>query len=112
MFEGQVEYPQHINLLDDDVERYSHVIANLRYAMARRYVCKACNKWCRRDVTHECEQTCSDCMASLPCAFEAFEFPATDILRAARDSRTTSRPPRTKTPFLNAGDIALHVEHS
>jgi len=37
--------------------------------MAKRYICKACHKSCWRDVTYVCDQTCSDCKASPPCAF-------------------------------------------
>ena len=69
MFDGQVEPPKRINLLYDDVETHYHVISNLTGAMARKYVSKECNKSCRRDVTNVCDQTCSDCMVSPPCAF-------------------------------------------
>ena len=68
-FEGQVDSSKHLNLLYDYVERHYHVITNLTGAMAKRYVCKACHKSCGRDITHVCDQTCSDCMASPPCAF-------------------------------------------
>jgi len=69
IFEGQVDSSKHLNRLYDDVERHYHVITNLTWAMAKRYVCKACHKNCGRDITHVCDQTCSDCMASPPCAF-------------------------------------------
>ena len=36
--------------------------------MAKRYVCPACNKLCKRDVTHVCEYACSDCMSVPPCS--------------------------------------------
>ena len=52
MFEGQVGSSKRIHLLYDDVTRHYHVIANLTGVMAKRYVCKACNKGCRNDVTH------------------------------------------------------------
>ena len=48
------------NVLYDVVERHYHVIVNIKRAMAKKYVCKACNKGGRRDVTHMCDQTCSD----------------------------------------------------
>ena len=44
IFEGRVESAKRLNLLYNDVEKHYHVITNLRSAMARRYVCKACNK--------------------------------------------------------------------
>jgi len=62
MFEGQVDSVKRINLLYDEVERHYHVITNLTGAMARRYVCKGCNKARTSDVTHACDQTCSDCL--------------------------------------------------
>ena len=52
MFEGRIESSKRINLLYDDVDRLYHVITNLTGAMAKRYVCKACNKRCESDVTH------------------------------------------------------------
>jgi len=66
MFEGQVGSSKYLNLLYDDVERHYHVITNLTWAMAKKYVCSLCNKSCSRDITHVCDQTCSDCMASPP----------------------------------------------
>jgi hypothetical protein len=67
MFEGQVESSKSLNLLYDDVTRHYHVIGSLTGAMAKEYACKACNKGCRRDVTHVCDHTCSDCFANPPC---------------------------------------------
>ena len=64
MFEGRVKATERLNLLYDEVTRHYHVIGNLRAAMARRYVCKACGKGCRSDVSQTCDQTCSCCMAS------------------------------------------------
>ena len=52
MFEGRVELTERLNLLYDEVSRNYHVIGTLAAAMARKYVCKACGKGCRRDVTH------------------------------------------------------------
>ena len=75
MFEGQVYSVKRINLLYDDFERHYHVITNLTAAVARRYVCKACHKSCRRDVTHACDQTCSDCTFCNPCAFSGERIP-------------------------------------
>jgi hypothetical protein len=49
IFEGQVETSERINLLYD-VSRNYHVIGNLTGTMAKKFVCKACGKGCRRDV--------------------------------------------------------------
>jgi len=54
-FDGQVNSEKRINLLYDDVNHHYHVITNVTGAMARRYVCKGCNKECRRDVSHMCD---------------------------------------------------------
>jgi len=42
--------------------------------MAKRYVCRSCNKSCRSDITHVCDQTCSDCMTNPPCPFSDVRF--------------------------------------
>ena len=68
MIEGQVESLKRINLLYDDVEGHHHVITNLTGAMTRRYVCKGCYKACTSDVTHACDQTCSECLFCPACA--------------------------------------------
>jgi hypothetical protein len=52
MYDGQVDSPKRINLLYDDVTRHYHVINNLTGAMAKKFLCKACNKGCDQDVTH------------------------------------------------------------
>jgi len=51
MFEGRVDSSKKLNILYDDVECHYHVIVNLTTAMAKKYVCKGCNKACRSDVT-------------------------------------------------------------
>jgi len=89
MFEGRVEdaSKKRINLLYDDVERHYHVITNLTGAMARKFVCKGCNKACTSDVMHACDQTCSDCMNVPPCAFSDVRIPCAECNRHFR-SRT------------------------
>ena len=52
MFDGQVKTEKIINLLYDEVARYYHVIVNIRGEMVKRYLCKACNKGCRGDMTN------------------------------------------------------------
>jgi len=84
MFEGHVEPNKRINLLYDDVDRHYHVITNLTGSMAKKYVCKACNKSCRSDVAHNCDQTCCECMTSLPCAFVGIRIPCDECNRHFR----------------------------
>jgi hypothetical protein len=52
MFEGHVESINQIYLIYDSITRHYHVITNLTSAMAKKYICKACNKVRDRDVTH------------------------------------------------------------
>ena len=56
MFEGQVDTSKSLNLPYGDVGRHYHIITNLNGAMAKRYVCSACHRSCRRDITHVCDQ--------------------------------------------------------
>jgi len=89
MLEGQVYSFKRINY---------HVITNLTAATARRYVCKACNKWYKIDVTHVCDKTCSDCVISprVRSVVLAISVPnVTGISEVARVSRNTSGAHRT-----------------
>jgi hypothetical protein len=51
------------------------VIKSLTGAMAKRYVCEACNRVCESDVVHVCDQICSDCKSSAPCIFAETRVP-------------------------------------
>jgi hypothetical protein len=86
MFEGGEgqSLQKRLNLLYDDVTRHYHVIANRTGAMAKRYVCTACNKGCNRDVTHVCDHTCSDCMTSPPCVSTGTRIPCDSCNRHFR----------------------------
>jgi len=104
MFEGQVDSLERIHQVYDDIERYFHVITNLTAATARRYVCKACNNSCTSDVSHTCDQTCSDCMTSplARCPMFAILVPnVKDISEVARVSPTTSCAHRRKNQYVN-----------
>jgi len=84
MFEGQVDSSKNFNLLYDEVERHHHVIDSLTGAMTKRYKCKACHKSCVRDTTYVCDETCSDCMASPPCALSGVRIPCDECNRHFR----------------------------
>ena len=77
MFQGQIDSSKRLNLLYDDVEGHYH-------AMAKKYVCKGCNKACTSDVTHVCDQTCSECVACPPCAYAEVRIPCDDCHRHFR----------------------------
>ena len=81
MFEGQVDSTKKINLLYDDVEQQHHVIVNITGAMAKTFMCKACNKSCASEAAYRCEQTFSDCMASPPCAYSALRIHCAEFIR-------------------------------
>jgi hypothetical protein len=80
MFEGgggqqKQSSQKRLNLLYDDVTRHYHEIRNLTGAMAKRYVCTACNKGRERCVIHVCDHTFRDCMTSPPCAATGNRIP-------------------------------------
>ena len=78
MLEGKIEPSKRLNLLYDYMTRYYHVIGNLTAAMAKRYVCKACGKGVSRNITHTCDETCSNCMASPPSVSTWVGIPCAD----------------------------------
>jgi hypothetical protein len=82
MLEGTVESPKRLNLLYDDVQKHYHVMTSLTGAMARRYVCKACNKGCKRDISHVCDQTYGDCMSSPPLCVRGRSSPLRRVQQA------------------------------
>jgi len=83
-FDGQVETEKRINLVYDDVKRHYHVINNLKGAMPRRYICKGCNKGCRRGVTHKCGETCNDYKSVPPCIYSEERVPCESCNRHFR----------------------------
>jgi len=104
MFEGRFESVKRLNLLYDDVERHYHVVTNLTSYMAKRYVCKLCNRICRSDITHVCNLTCRDCMTNPPCAFSEFRIPCDECNRHFRSrtvSPTISSAPQREKPYAN-----------
>ena len=84
MCDGQVQTEKRINILYAEVARLYHVIVNITGTMAKKYVCKGCNKGCRTDVTQKCEQACSDCMSVPPCAFCEVRIPCESCNRTLR----------------------------
>jgi len=73
-----------INLVYDDVRRHFHVINSLTGAMAKKYICRGCNKGCEGRVTHRCGQTCSDCKSVPPCTFSEERVPCESCNRNFR----------------------------
>jgi hypothetical protein len=57
VFDGQVESEKRINLIYDDVTHHYHVINSMTGALARRFVCKGCNKGCKMGEMHRCQET-------------------------------------------------------
>jgi len=108
MYKSQVVSSKHLNLLYDDVERHYHVITNLTGGNGEKYVYNACHKSCRRDITHVCDPTCSDCMASPPCAFSDATN-VTYMLEFGHISETISRVWQRENPFVNVKDVLRRV---
>jgi hypothetical protein len=73
MFDGQIATPQRINLLYGG--QHYHVITNLTPAMAKRYVCPACNIGCERGAHHKCDASCDACSVTPPCIQDDARIP-------------------------------------
>jgi hypothetical protein len=87
MYEGRVDAPKRINLLYDADEKYFHIITRLTGALVKQFVCEACGKGCRSDITHKCDQICSDCHQSPPCIAEDTRVPCNDCNRHFRSQK-------------------------
>jgi len=78
-FNGQVATSQRINLLYDG--QHYHVITNLTAAMAKRYVCSACNKVCSSGAQQRCDASCDACTAVPPCIQDNARIPCDECNR-------------------------------
>ena len=83
MFDGQVAISQRNNPLYDD--QHYHVITKLTAAMAKGYVCPACNKGCRRGVEHKCDASCDACSGIPPCIQDSDSIPCGECSRHFRN---------------------------
>jgi len=52
--------------------------------MSKKYVCDACHNSCGREITHVCDQNCSDFMANPTCAFSDVRIPCDGCNRHLR----------------------------
>jgi hypothetical protein len=75
VFDGQIESEKRINLHYDDVTHFYHVINTVTGELARRFVCKGCNKGCKSGEMHRCQETCSDYMLVSPCPYTDVRIP-------------------------------------
>jgi len=83
--------------------------------MAKRYVCNACHKSCRRDITLVWTRLAAIAWRAFRARSPTFASPATavtDILEFGRVSLTTSRAPQRENPYANVKDVARGVECS
>jgi len=78
MFDGQVATPQRINLLYDD--HHYHVITNLTAAIAKRYMCPACNKGRGRGAQHKCDHRVMPVRPFPPASRTMPGSPATSVI--------------------------------
>jgi hypothetical protein len=65
IFSGYSVSTKKLYLLYDSDSRHYNVITNLKAAMAKRYMCEACDSL--YDNTHKCDKKCSQCTATPPC---------------------------------------------
>jgi hypothetical protein len=86
--------------------------------MAKRYVCKACNKGCEQGITHVCNQTCNDCMSSSTCVTSGVRIPCDERNRHFRsqtcfDNHKTGGRQKKYVCELkrNCGSCGLYVTH-
>jgi hypothetical protein len=115
VFDGQDESEKRINLHYDDVTHHYHVINSMTGALARRLVCKGCNKGCKSGEMHRCQKTCIDCMSVPPCQYDNVRIPCETCYRQFRsracfDNHKTNKI--GKTPFVKRREIALCVINS
>jgi len=115
MFEVQVDSLKRINLFYDDFERHYLVIVDITGAMVTKFKCKACNKACRTNAKHRCDQTCSDCMTRPPWDITAVRILYAECNRYFRSwSYFANHKHRIwiRNPFVSARDLSRTVEHS
>ena len=73
-----------LNFLYDDATKYYSVITNVAGCFAQRYICQGCNKGNKRGKFHNCDATCSDCLAVPPCEYGQVRRPCNDCNRCFR----------------------------
>jgi hypothetical protein len=95
--QGHVDSDKRVNLLFDNVTQYSHVVANLTWAMAKRYVCEGYNKGCKFCVVHTCEKKCNDCLVSPPFISAGIRIPC-DLCSRHFRSQICFDNHKSKTP--------------
>jgi hypothetical protein len=75
MFSGNSVSAKKLYLLYDEKDKHYNVITNLQAAMAKKYICNACDTL--YDFTHKCDKACSLCAATPPCTKDQTRYCAT-----------------------------------
>ena len=65
MFDSDRADKKTLYLLYDDATTHYSVITNVAGCFAQRYICQGC----KRGEFHNCDATCSDCLAVPPCEY-------------------------------------------
>ena len=113
MFEGQIDSSKRLNILYDDVECHYYVIVKLTAAIAKKYVCKGCNKACTSDITQSVTRRVAIARPVRRAHLRRSESPATtaiDILEVLRVSRITSIVHLLRNGCANVKGVARSVE--
>jgi hypothetical protein len=75
MFTGNSVSSKKLHLLYNKNTKHYTVITNIKTAMAKKYICNACNAL--YDFTHKCVKTCSLCTNAPPCTKDKTKYCAT-----------------------------------
>ena len=77
--------------------------------MVQRYVCRGCNKGCKRGETHKCGETCGDWKSIPPLCTpkkESRASPPTETLEVARVSKNIRQTSCKARPSAKRCEIA------
>ena len=75
IFSGNSHSAKKLYLLYDSDNGHYNVITNIKAAMAKRYICNACDTL--YDKTHKCDKVCSLCNATPPCTKDQTKYCST-----------------------------------
>jgi hypothetical protein len=72
IFSGNSLSDRKLYLLYDSDSGHYNLITNIKAAMTKKYVCKACDTF--YDYSHKCDKACTLCTATPPCTKDRFRY--------------------------------------